>query len=303
MGCNMQNIKFDEKLFWQQFSHGVVRTQMGRLHYVSGGEGPTVLLLPGWPQSWYAWRYLMPALANSGKRVVALDLPGMGDSDHPTEGYDSTTIALILHSVIQSLASEEKDGIEIIAHDVGAWMGYALASDHPDCVKKLVLMDAAIPGLSTLPSGELTDEQVMRTWHFAFNRLSDLPEILLKDREEPFLRWLFSTKAEFGWMIDEKALAEYVRVNRLPGALRSALSYYKNAFSKQDMAINKLRSEKQLLMPVFAIGARYGVADLLYNTLSPMCADIRGEVIEGAGHYLPEESPEQLEAVLKEFLS
>ncbi|WP_456294944.1 alpha/beta hydrolase [Vibrio sp. AK197] len=299
----MQTIHFDEQQFWQQFSHGIVRTDMGRLHYVSGGHGPTVLLLPGWPQSWYAWRYMMPALANSGKRVIALDLPGMGDSDHPTKGYDSTTIALTLRWVIQSLAPEEKEGIEIIAHDVGAWMGYALAADHPDCVKKLVLIDAAIPGLSALPSDELTDEQVTRTWHFAFNRLTDLPEILLKDREEPFLRWLFSSKAEMGWMIDEKALAEYVRVNRLPGALRSALSYYKNAFSKQDIAINKLRAEQTLPMPVCAIGAQYGVSDLLYNTLSPLCADLRGDVIQGAGHYLPEESPQQLAAVLTDFLS
>ncbi|MFM2478696.1 alpha/beta fold hydrolase [Celerinatantimonas sp. MCCC 1A17872] len=299
----MQNIKFNEQQFWQQFSHGVVRTQMGRMHYVSGGHGSTVLLLPGWPQSWYAWRYLMPILANSGKRVVALDLPGMGDSDHPDGGYDSTSIALTLRSVIKSIATQEKDGIEIIAHDVGAWMGYALASDHPDCVKKLVLMDAAIPGLSTLPSGELTDEQVMRTWHFAFNRLNDLPEILIKGREEPFLQWLFSTKAEYGWMIDEKALAEYVRVNRLPGALRSALSYYRHAFSKQDIEINKLRAKNPLLMPVLTIGAQYGVSDLLYNTLSALCTDIRGEVIQGVGHYLPEESPLQLGTVLNEFLS
>lgn len=299
----MQNMKFDEPHFWQQFSHGVVRTATGRLHYVSGGDGPTVLLLPGWPQSWYAWRYMMPALANSGKRVVALDLPGMGDSDHPVEGYDSTSIALTLRSAIESIAPHAKSGIEVIAHDVGAWMAYALAADHPDCVKRLVLMDAAIPGLSALPSGQLTDNQVMRTWHFAFNRLDDLPEILIKDREEPFLQWLFSTKAERGWTIDEKALNEYVRVNRLPGALRSALSYYKNAFSEQDIETNKLRSAKPLLMPVLTIGAQYGVSQLLYNTLSPLCTDIRGEVIKGAGHYLPEEAPEEIGTILKDFLS
>ena len=94
---------FDPATFWTQFHHDTVVIKGVRLHFVEGGSGTPILLLPGWPQSWYAWRYVMPLLANAGRRVIALDPRGMGDSDRPASGYEMRTVAAEIHGFVEAL--------------------------------------------------------------------------------------------------------------------------------------------------------------------------------------------------------
>ena len=179
---------FDPATFWTQFHHDTVVIKGVRLHFVEGGSGTPILLLPGWPQSWYAWRYVMPLLAKAGRRVIALDPRGMGDSDRPASGYEMRTVAAELHDFVEALKLTANGPVDVVGHDLGTWIAHAYAADWPGDVKRLAVFDAALPGITPPPpAGIPSAEANVRTWHLAFNRLDDLPEILLQGREREFL--------------------------------------------------------------------------------------------------------------------
>lgn len=204
---------FDAASFWTEFRHGSVAVNGVKLNYVEGGEGAPVLLVPGWPQSWYAWRYVMPHLAAAGRRVIAVDPRGYGDSDRPAAGYDLKTVAAEMHGFAEAVGLLSEGGFDLAGHDIGTWISYAYAADWPGDVKRLALFDGAIPGVTPPPpAGIPTAEQNIKTWHFAFNRLDDLPELLLRGREREFLTWFFTTKAVRPWTIGPADLDEYVRI-------------------------------------------------------------------------------------------
>ncbi len=202
------------------FEHHSVLANGVRLHYVSAGEGEPVLLIPGWPQSWYAWRFVMKDLAAAGRRVVAVDPRGFGDSEKPARGYDLLTAADDIHAFIQAAGLARPGGIDVVSHDVGTWIAYSHASAYPHDVRRLVLSEASIPG-TTPPSGPPGDAANVKTWHFGFNRLDDLPEILVQGHERAYLTWLFANKSMRGWQFDSSAIDEYVRVFSAPGAARA----------------------------------------------------------------------------------
>ena len=208
---------FDPPTFWTQFHHDTVVVAGVRLHFVEGGSGAPILLLPGWPESWYAWRYVMPLLAKAGRRVIALDPRGMGDSDRPASGYDMRTVAAELHGVVEALRLTANGPVDIVGHDLGTWIGYAYAAEWPGDVKRLAVFDALLPGITPPPPAGIPSAEVnMKTWQLAFNRLDDLPEILLQGRERELLSWLFRNKATRPWTITPADLSEYARVNAPP---------------------------------------------------------------------------------------
>ena len=294
---------FDSTEFWRAFHRDTVTIDGVRLHFVEGGQGAPVLLLPGWPQSWYAWRYVMPLLAEAGRRVIAVDPRGMGDSDRPATGYDMRTVAAEIHRFIEVLELEADGPIDVVGHDIGAWIGYALAAEWPQDVRRLALFDSALPGISVLQSAGVPSEAAnVRTWHFGFNRLDDLPEILLQGREREFLAWLFRAKALRGWTITPTDLEEYVRVNALPGATRSALAYYRHIFSAEGLEHNRRRAETRLEMPVLAFGAQRGAGSILFDTLCMVAHDVRGGVFDDCGHYMPEEAPRVVASQILAFM-
>jgi pimeloyl-ACP methyl ester carboxylesterase len=183
---------FNSKTFWTQFRHGTVKVAGVHLHFVEGGTGSPLLLLPGWPQSWYAWRYVMPLLVAAGRRVIALDPRGMGDSNRPASGYELRTVAAEIHGAVEELGLAAHGPIDVASHDLGTWMGYAYAAEWPRDVNRLAVFDAALPGITPPPpAGIPSAEADVKIWHFAFSRLDDLPEILLQEREREFLTWLF----------------------------------------------------------------------------------------------------------------
>ncbi|MEW6483816.1 MAG: alpha/beta hydrolase [Pseudomonadota bacterium] len=291
---------FDATAFFKRFSHGTFDTGETRLHYVAGGEGEPLLLVPGWPQSWYCWRYVMPLLADAGRRVIAVDLRGMGDSSVGTRGYDTGTLAADLAALVASLG---EDPVDIVAHDVGSWVCYALACDHPARVRRLALFDALIPGLP-VPAGNdpapSPAKQAAASWHFSFNLLADLPEILLTGREAQFLDWLFDNKTRNTLAINARDRQEYLRVNKRPGALRAALSYYREAFSETELRRTQQRSQQTLTLPVLAGGAAQGSGHKLQLSLQARCERLEAALIN-CGHYIPEEAPTALVRSLSGF--
>jgi pimeloyl-ACP methyl ester carboxylesterase len=294
---------FDPATFWTQFHHDTVIIKDVRLHFVEGGSGTPILLLPGWPQSWYAWRYVMPLLAKAGRRVIALDPRGMGDSDRPASGYEMRRVAAELHGFVEALGLTANGTVDIVGHDMGVWIGYAFAAEWPDDVKRFAVFDAALPGITPPPpAGIPSVEANVKTWHLAFNRLDDLPEILLQGRERELLTWLFSNKSTRPWTITPADLSEYVRVNAAPGATRAALSYQRHNLGPEGIAHTRARAERKLEMPVLAVGAESGVGAMLLDTMRLVAADVRGAVFAGCGHYVPEEAPRAVAEQIIRFM-
>lgn len=296
---------FDAATFWTRFHHGTVAVNGVRLHFVEGGSGTPIVLLPGWPQSWYAWRYVMPVLAKVGRRVIALDPRGMGDSDRPASGYEMRTVAAELHGFVEALGLTANGPVDIVGHDMGTWIGYAHAAEWPDDVRRLAVFDAALPGITPPPPADIPSAETnVKTWHLAFNRLDDLPEILLQGREREFLTWLFRAKSTRPWTITPEDLGEYVRVNAAPGATRAALSYQRHKLGPEGIAHTRARAARRLAMPVLAVGAESGVGTMLLDTmrLVAVAADVQGAVFAGCGHYMPEEAPRAVAEQIIRFM-
>jgi pimeloyl-ACP methyl ester carboxylesterase len=292
-----------------QIEHHVAKIDGTRFHYVTAGTGDPVLLIPGWPESWIAWRKVLPLLVSAGRRVVVLDPRGFGESDKPAGGYDLDTAARDLHGFLEATNLATAGGIDIIAHDVGTWIAHAHAANYPADVRRLVLTESNIPGVTAFASAGIPSEMAnLKSWQFAFNRLNDLPEILVQGHEQAYLAWIFATKSFRSYAIDSAALEEYTRQYSAPGAMRAGFAWYRANFDAEGLAQAKVRAAKRLTMPVLALGGSEGVGDALRATVATIGDSVQGGSItprqalpaDGCGHFLPEECPDELtEAVLK----
>ena len=267
-----------------------------RLHYVTCGSGHPILLVAGWPQSWFAWRKMIRPLAKTF-RVVAVDLPGLGGSDRSHAGYDAISISKRLRAFVQD---QKLEGGHYIGHDIGAWLGYTYARLFPKDMSSLTLIDATVPGLTPADAYELDPERLHKNWHFFFNALPDLPEALVAGRERQWLSWLFKTKSRIPNAIESEALDEYTRCYEVPGALTGGFGYYRDLFAT--MAQNRELAVDKITCPVLAVGGSDGAGNLLEKIMSAHAVDVRGYVISGCGHYVPEEAPSQLLELLHAFL-
>jgi microsomal epoxide hydrolase len=281
------------------FDHRFDLVEGLRLHHVSGGpdEGPVLVLLAGYPESWYAWRKLMPALAGR-YRVLALDLPGQGDSDKPLDGYDTGTLAALTRSWLQTLGVTR---VTMVGHDVGAWVACAYALRFGTEVDKLALLDAGIPGITLPDALPIAADKAWRTWHFAFHMIADLPETLIGGHEREYLDWFLRRKAADPFAFTDADIDEYLRVFMQPGALRAGLAVYRAAHvsARQN---RELGQAAKLDMPLLALSADQGSIPDMAGPLRAFAQDVRGVRIARCGHFLPEEQPEAVAAALLDFL-
>ena len=280
----------------KSFAHEMVEAAGIRFHIVQGGSGIPVFLIAGYPQSWYAWRRVMPHLAER-HTVVAIDLPGQGDSDRPPGGYDTQTTAERIHALIAALGYKS---YFMAGHDIGSWVAYPYAARYADQLRRVVLLDANIPGV-TLPSAiPLGFESNWRGWHFLFNTIPDLPEALLQGRERILIQWFFQLKtANPARTFSPADIDEYVRVYSKLGNLGGMLGYYRAIF--EDMEQNAKLARTRIKVPILALGGDVGSAPKIYEALKPLGEDVRGGVIENCGHYIPEEQPEILAKMMLSF--
>ncbi|WP_418315514.1 alpha/beta hydrolase [Piscinibacter sakaiensis] len=216
-----------------------------RVHYVTMGDGAPLVLLHGWPQTWYAWRKLMPALAQR-HRVIAPDLRGLGDSSRPADGFDKRSVARDVADLLQRGLGIDRAAV--VGHDWGGPVAFALAAFHPKLVSRLVMLDAAVPG-----DGSGTFSQSGRRWHHAFHQTPELPEQLISGREAIYYGWFYEHYGHVRGAIDADASAEFLRTYRDPQTLRTGLAYYRALDA--DVAANaQWLKDNRLQMPVLAIG-------------------------------------------------
>lgn len=266
------------------------------LHAVIGGDGPPLLLLGGWPQTWYAWRLVMPALARQ-YTVVVLEARGTGRSDKPADGYDSATLAADIVAAMRCIGYAK---FAMVGQDVGMWTGYAIACDFADAISRLVVVDATIPGIS--PSPPLIASQQMNDflWHLNFNRALGINELLVRGREEIYFGYQFATKAGTPAAITPAALRHYVDTLKDADALRASFDYFRS----MDLIIeqSQARRRKRLSIPVLAIGGACAVGARVEADMHCVADDVTGLVIPDCGHFVQEEAPQQLLAALQPFL-
>lgn len=283
--------------FTDVFTSRLVELDGLRLHAVTGGSGPALLLVGGWPQTWYAWREVMPALARDHS-VVAVDSRGAGLSDKPDDGYDAGTLAADLVTLMAALGH---DRFDVVGHDIGTWTSYALAADHPERVRRLAVVEAMIPGLTPSPPVFSPAAVNQKLWQFGFNRLTGLNEELVRGRERLFFGWQFATKAATPTAIPEYAVDVYVEaIASDPRALRASFEYYRAL--DETIAQNERRAETRLTLPVLAVGGALWSGAYAAQTMRLAADDVTEVVLDGCGHYPAEEQPARFIEVLRDFL-
>jgi pimeloyl-ACP methyl ester carboxylesterase len=282
------------------FTHRWVDAGGIRLHAVEGGrpDGPAVVLLAGFPQTWWAWRKVMPVLADRF-RVIAIDLPGQGHSERPDMSYDTHTVAAHVHAAVGALGVRT---YWLAAHDIGAWVAFSLALEYPSQLRGLALLDAGIPGI-TLPDAVPTDpERAWKTWHFAFHLVPELPETLLADREREYVGWFLKAKALSPATFDAAEIEQYAASVAADGGLRASLAYYRDAATSARKNHEALE-RRRLTVPVLGVSSSHGSIPDMAASIRPWADQATGVVVPDAGHFIPDEQPDAVAAALTDFIT
>lgn len=268
-----------------------------RQHYLEAGDGPPVVLLHGFPETNYAWRFQVPELARH-YRVIAPDLRGYGETDKPAAGYDKRTMANDLRELLRVLDIPK---IALVGHDRGARVATRFAKDHPELVDRLVVMDN-VP--TRIVSREFNARLAKSYWFFIFNQVPDLPEALIAGREDLWLRHLFSDWCYNPLAISGEAFNTYVEAYRRPGALRGAMSDYRAI--GEDVAQDQVDADIKIACPTLALwGEDFHAVGKMFDmkkVWEEMASDLSVAPIPQAGHLPQEEQPELVNAALLKFL-
>ncbi|BDM69607.1 hydrolase [Streptomyces nigrescens] len=274
-----------------------------RLHYVEGGHGDPLLLLGGWPQTWWQFHKIMPALAEHF-RVIAVDLRGMGGSDKPAGGYGKKAMAADIRGLVGHLGH---DAVHIAGHDIGGMVAYAFAANHPELTGRVALLDIAPPddrffrySLLPVPGRHQVDGDIHAgpgrfLWWFAFNQVPDLPERLLAGRARLLIDWMIDYLAADPAALTDHDRDVYARAYSSDEAIRAGNAWYRAL--PQDIADGKTYAP--LSAPVLALGGGEGTRALLEPVLAPRVTDLEIVEVPDSGHYIAEEQPE---AVVGHFL-
>lgn len=270
-----------------------------RLHYVEYGKGPLILLLHGFPECWYAWRYQLPALAQAGFRVVAPDLRGYNLSEKP-RGVHAYRMECFIGDVKGLIQTLGEDRAVVVGHDWGGVIAWQLAISEPQMVKKLIILNAPHPQryLEALK----TPGQLLRSWYVLFFQLPWLPELMIRSFGFAGLRQRLLNEPVHADAFDEVTVKVYQRALAQPGALTAALNYYRAGFRS---LVRGLRPNIQPIeMPTLVIWGeqdRYLGADLLEG-LEPWVKDLTVERFADASHWVQAEVPERVNERMLQFL-
>lgn len=273
-----------------------------KLHYVTGGieNGPVCLLLHGFPESWIAWRKVIPSLENHYK-IVAVDLRGYGDSDKP-DGIENYTNKLMASDIAGILAELKLASAYVVGHDRGARVARRMAYDYPELINRLALIEIMPMEYVYSLSAE---EAAKKYWHWVFQVVPDLPETLISGKEEEYLKFLLSRgDGLFDRLNSDGSWHEYLSHWKKPGAVKAALSDYRASY-KFDLPEYQemVETEDKLNIDTLLLWAEKGnlsglpVEEIWKQSLN----NVTGYELKNCGHYLLEESGEEVAKYILEF--
>lgn len=262
-------------------------------HYVTAGTGRPLLLLHGFPQTWREWSRLIDLLADD-HRIVAPDLRGLGGIVGPATGYDKATLAADVQAIA---AAEFGDAKPIVCgHDIGAAVGFALALDHRDALAALILVDAPLPGTTALDSLSTNPQ----AFHLAFHANVDVAMMLIAGKEREYLTSFIRSLSYNQGALRDEDIDAYIRAYSAPGALRAALEMYRTLPEDGKHNLAALESGGRLELPVIVAGSEVTATQpYLDGMVEEISVGGSTELIGESGHWIPEEQPERLAALIR----
>jgi pimeloyl-ACP methyl ester carboxylesterase len=262
-----------------------------KLHYLTAGHGPTVILIHGYTQTSRMWRPIIPLLA-AKFTVIAPDLPGIGDSEIPGDGLDMKTAAIRIHALAKSLGVGKAS---VVGHDIGLMVAYAYAAQFPTETEKLVVMDAFLPGVAGWEA-VYNDPGI---WHFRFN--GPTPEALVRGRERIYFDYFWNDfAADKNHSIPEADRVAYTAAYARPGRMHAGWAYFVS-FQQAARDFAQL-SETKLTMPVLAIGGEKANGEVLGQQMKIVATNAKMVVLKDCGHWVLEEKPKETTDALMNFL-
>src|ERR1700678_80574 len=273
------------------FSVGTAQAGAVQLRYVAGGQGEALFLVHGWPQTWWAFRKVMPGLAER-YRVIAVDLPGIGGASKPAAGYDKKTMALDIYNLATGLGYQQ---INIAGHDIGAQVAFSFAVNHPAATKKVSLLSVTHPDETyyTTPLLPKPGSGGITLWWHAFNQISTLPAELTTGRASYLTNWIFDD-----FLVNQAALttldrAVFASAYNYPAAIKASNGWYQTW--NQDIA--GMDTYPKVTAPILGL-ATVGFYQAMEAVLPNEGTDVQIQEVNDAGHYFLSEQPD---VVIKAF--
>jgi pimeloyl-ACP methyl ester carboxylesterase len=277
--------------FPAEFKTETIATNGARIYVRVGGSGPAVVLLHGYGETGDMWAPLAARLSHD-HTVIVPDLRGLGRSSRPAGGYDKKTQGEDVAGVLDAL---KIDKVDLVTHDIGNMVGYAFAAEHPERVKKFVIIDAPLPGIG--PWDDIIRSHAL--WHFSF--YGPDAERLVKGRERIYLDRFWNEFSADPKKFDEASRAHYAKLYAQPGAMHAGFEQFK-AFD-QDATDNKAFVAKGMLtMPVLAVGGEKSFGPMMATVMRAAATNVQGAVVPNSGHWVMEENPAATIKLVEDFL-
>ncbi|WP_031172053.1 alpha/beta fold hydrolase [Streptosporangium roseum] len=281
------------------FRHEFADVDGVRMHYVTGGSGPPVVLVHGWPQTWFGWWPIMPALAEH-HTVYAVDLPGLGDSTGSPTGYDKATLARYVHTLIADRLGVRD--ARVVGHDFGAAVAFQYATQFPADTARLGYLDLPLPG----PAIDASTYRSL-SWHIAFHSQRRVPEAVVGDDVREYLA-LFYPQVSFGGTafggtsdrspFTDAEINEYARTYRRPEVLSGGFELYRAL----DKDVRDTTAAAPIRVPTLLMTAQGQLAPVRATAAQRMTNIVRAVDVPNAGHWLVEENPQFVTTELLRFL-
>jgi haloacetate dehalogenase len=273
------------------------------IHGVRAGQGPAVLLLHGHPQTHTTWHKVAPRLVEAGYYVVATDLRGYGDSSRTAGGdshvnYSKRFMARDQIAVMRHLGHHR---FAVIGHDRGGRVAHRMALDYPDALERVAVLDIA--PTATMYARADREFATRYFWWFFLIQPAPLPERLIENDPEFFLRTHLTAQSRTTGVPEEALIQEYLRCYRLPGTIHAICEDYRAAASI-DLEHDAADAEQRVQVPLLALWGAKSVVGQLYDVLDTWrekAVDVQGRALY-CGHTLQEEAPEPTASALVEFL-
>jgi pimeloyl-ACP methyl ester carboxylesterase len=278
-----------------EVDHHFVEVNGTHLHYVSAGTGgPPILLVHGFPESWWAFHKVIPLLAKT-HRVFAVDLRGFGDSGHESGTYDSATAAEDLHQLIELLGVGP---VHLVGQDIAGATVFRLAATYPADVASFIAVEMGLAGFGLEGLADITHGG---SWHIGMLIAPGIAEMLLPGRERDFLsRWAFPAMTAVHGSISDEDVDEFVRVYSQADGWRGAIGLYQSMLAEGD-DIRALAAANPLVVPALAIGG-YGGAFTAATLSHVVLGEVSSVQLDGVGHYVAMESPVALVEAMESFI-
>ena len=276
------------------FTNNFAEVNRTKLHYVEGGQGLPLILIPGYPETWWAYHKIMPVLAKK-YRVAVVDMRGMGSSDKPMQGYEKKNMAKDIYELVKKLGYEK---VFIGGHDIGAHVAFSFAANFPETTSKLIILDTPHPdaGMYQLPMLPILGANYIYPWWLAFNQVKELPEQLLEGRMQVIIEWLFRNLLKDQNSISDFDKAVYASAYNSRDAIRASNAWYQ-AFPQD---IEDSKTYGKLTMPVIGIGG--SGYEMLQMSLPNTTTNLQLKKVEESGHFILAEKPNETANFIMDFL-